>query len=325
VKGRSPRTRTPTYELHGLRIRSEIALSAPVCRNARPDVAVRWGNSLPVPSEPAPGDLIAALSLGEGRGYSYSQTGSEYTLRYHRTCEFRIDDSLRSIRVHLAPSVDPALASLLLAGQVSAFLLTLKGECVLHASAVKVGTSALAFVGASGMGKSTLAALLCAKGAQLITDDLLRVAPNGDGLRCFPGTSELRLRPGAAFLARRFPKARVGSTVDGRIAVRFAKRHRRSVLLSAVVIPRPSKTCRTIELERLATQRAFLSLTRYTAIASLTAHEPLRRRFLAFARIATATPVYEARIPWAPPMSQGIATDLLRGVGISRTRARAHK
>src|SRR5260370_6216185 len=53
--------------------------------------------------------------------------------------------------------------------------LTLRGEEPLHATVLDLDGTALALLGPSGAGKSTLAAYLIGQGAQLITDDMLRL------------------------------------------------------------------------------------------------------------------------------------------------------
>jgi hypothetical protein len=53
--------------------------------------------------------------------------------------------------------------------------LTLRGEEPLHATVLALDGTALALLGPSGAGKSTLAAYLIGQGAQLITDDMLRL------------------------------------------------------------------------------------------------------------------------------------------------------
>jgi hypothetical protein len=55
----------------------------------------------------------------------------------------------------------------------------LQGMEVLHASAVCVDGRALAFIGPSGAGKTTLATRLLARGARLVTDDVLAVTTEG--------------------------------------------------------------------------------------------------------------------------------------------------
>ena len=84
------------------------------------------------------------------------------------------------------------------AGNVLATVLELRGECILHASCVHVGGSTVAVVGDSGMGKSTVAALFCAEGAQLVSDDALRIDCADGNPICYRGTGQIRLRPAAA-------------------------------------------------------------------------------------------------------------------------------
>ena len=55
----------------------------------------------------------------------------------------------------------------------------LQGMEVLHASAVSLDGRAVAFLGRSGAGKTTLATRLLARGARLLTDDVLAVTTDG--------------------------------------------------------------------------------------------------------------------------------------------------
>jgi hypothetical protein len=268
--------------------------------------------------------LLAERSLGEGRGYTYVRTTRGYVLRFHGICDFRIDSALRRVSAHLAPGAPAAYVPLLLAGQVVALLLTLAGECVLHASAVRIGDSAVAFVGASGMGKSTLAGVLCARGARLVTDDVLRVVCDERGVRCAPGTGELRLRPGSAFVARSFPAAAVHATADERTAIRLRHRPVPARLL-ALIVPRLSRTSSELRMTRLSPSQAFLALNGYAALPGLQGHELVRRRFEQLANVAKAVPAYEAEVPWMPPLAPAVADELLGAVGLGEPSRRSRR
>lgn len=69
---------------------------------------------------------------------------------------------------------DVLLRSLIL-GQGMGILLHQMGYLVLHGSAVNMGNNAIAFIGSSGEGKSTIVAALSTKGYPVITDDILVV------------------------------------------------------------------------------------------------------------------------------------------------------
>ena len=75
---------------------------------------------------------------------------------------------------------------------------TVRGLEPFHASAVVFDGSALAIAGAGGLGKTSLAAHLVGAGAELLTDDVLVVEPDEDGLRAHPGAGWLRLRSAEA-------------------------------------------------------------------------------------------------------------------------------
>ena len=104
----------------------------------------------------------------------------------------------------------PGMEPIMIRGSLAALQLYLRGHLVLHASAVQLVDHAVAFIGHSGMGKSTLATLMCADGSgTVITDDVLRVDKNSDrspGSKT--GQPEVRLRSGAEGLGDRFDDSR---------------------------------------------------------------------------------------------------------------------
>ncbi len=305
----------PVYELYGLRVSSEVKLSAPFSQNFSPDLTLRWGENYAIPKGPPPGEVLLKISLGRGRGYTFSKTREGYTIRFDGTCEFRISPDRCSVRVHLAPGKDPAFIPLLFSGSVLALLLGACGESILHASAVQAGEFTLAFVGNSGMGKSTLAALFCANGARFVTDDVLRLDFEGDDVNCFAGTPELRLRPSGADLVSHFPEALCRVTVDQRKAICLGSDLKKS-RLNAIIIPRPSRTVETSSLKRLSTSQAFFSLSRYACVHGWRAKEPLCQQFNTFARLSKSFPIYEAEIPWGPPFDLKIPAEILAGAGL---------
>ena len=74
-----------------------------------------------------------------------------------------------------------------LIAQVLPFAAALNGLEVLHASAVAFGDRALALIGASGAGKTSLALAACRLGAELIADDVLALERREDRLLAHPG------------------------------------------------------------------------------------------------------------------------------------------
>lgn len=88
-----------------------------------------------------------------------------------------------------------------LIGQVLPFAALLNGLEVFHASAVVVNGQAVAFLGASMGGKTSIAVGLALRGAGFMTDDVLAVSPGGDGgVVAHPGIGLASLRHSAAGL-----------------------------------------------------------------------------------------------------------------------------
>lgn len=83
----------------------------------------------------------------------------------------------------------------LVSGIALGLLLHLRGFITLHASAVAIQGRAIAFIGQTGMGKSTTAAALHARGHPIITDDLLVLNTMEDSVRAYPGFPHLKLTP----------------------------------------------------------------------------------------------------------------------------------
>jgi hypothetical protein len=71
--------------------------------------------------------------------------------------------------------------------QVLPLAAKLRGLGIFHASAVALDGRALAFFGASGTGKSSVAAHLVARGARFLADDVVAVEPTAGGVRAYPG------------------------------------------------------------------------------------------------------------------------------------------
>jgi hypothetical protein len=99
------------------------------------------------------------------------------------------------------PGVDESLLRTIILGPILAVLLRQRGLAVLHASSVATNTYAVAFIGQSGWGKSTLAEALYGRGYSVVTDDVMAVHLDGDYPQVFPGYPSIKLFPDtAAFL-----------------------------------------------------------------------------------------------------------------------------
>jgi hypothetical protein len=302
------------YNQCGVRLRSEIELALPRADGAEWDVDVVSGPEIHDSAQPPSGDVIASYENGEGENwYTATRTESEYRMRFRECGEFEISGDLTRVVVREDPSGSSELLPILLAGTVSALLLNLRGHLVLHASAVEIDGAALAFVGQSGRGKSTMAALMCVDGAELVTDDVLSVDP-GPPVTCIGGAPELRLREKAASIARADPAAVIRTTADERhaFAPRAATVERRP--LKAIVIPSPSRDAAQVETELIEPGKALFALLAFPRVHGWRDKQVLAREFAMLSQLVNEVPVVEATIPWGPPFDPDVARSLRKAL-----------
>lgn len=99
-------------------------------------------------------------------------------------------------RVLCAPPDDePWSWQRFLVGRILPWAAVLRGREAFHASAVAVHGQAVAFVGTTGAGKTSLAVQLVARGADFLTDDVLVLSRDGDGLHAHGGAAIAGVRP----------------------------------------------------------------------------------------------------------------------------------
>ncbi len=307
---------TECYLAYGLLIASDVELPLPEGGGGEPDLVLRRGADRPVPVERPGGDRLAEVCRADGSVfYTLGRDGERTVLRYPGVCEFTGDRRLADVSVHLAPGADEGLLSVLISGTLLAVHLMLRHELVLHASAVRVDGRAVAFVGSSGMGKSTLAAALCELGCGLVSDDLLRVdRADGTTMLAHPGGTENRLRPSARDLADTAPAGAVRETADGRLALRPRAGTDAPLPLAACVVPRPSREVTEVTARRLGPAEALLRLSRYPRVLGWTDADSLGAAFQSLADLVERVPVFEATIPWGPPFADGVLSGLLAAV-----------
>ena len=106
----------------------------------------------------------------------------------------------RQISIDADSRADHRLIRLFLLGPVLALLLHQRKFLAIHASAVSLGGEAVAFVGEKGMGKSTMAAALHARGHALVADDLVAIDTTAARPLAYPGFPQLKLFPESAAL-----------------------------------------------------------------------------------------------------------------------------
>ena len=129
--------------------------------------------------------------------YSYSITKTKAHLYFPQIGTFQMENG-SEMNIFPLPNVEERLIRLPLLGAALAVLLYQRGKFVLHASAVAIDEEAVVFVGNKGYGKSTMAAMLCSRGHQLLADDTVVVDLDvAERHIVLPGFPQFKLYPDA--------------------------------------------------------------------------------------------------------------------------------
>jgi hypothetical protein len=268
-----------------------------------------------------PADLISRRWSEERQeGYLSARTEDGYRLRLDDVCEFDLNAGLDEVVWRVAPGTDPGLVAVVAVGGLMTLKFMLQGELVLHASAVNVGGRGLAFVGRSGMGKSTMATLMCRAGASMVTDDVGRVIFDGDGVRLAAGGRESRLRKPAESLADLIADTESRLTGDGRLALTLPGSTLDSIPLDAVVIPLPTREGTEVTLRALSPAQAVVVVNMFPRLTGLVDEDVRSRQFHQIADLAERVPVFSAAIPWGPPFDPAIPAQLYQEMGWDHVR-----
>ena len=174
-----------SYLAYGLGIHSMLPLPELLVSKAACEIVIQYGCINRISPEPdSEGRRIQATAdevhfYWPGEGSILVRRGSEIILEPTR-------------------GVEQSLLRLSIEGPVLGVLLHQRGRLVLHASAVAINERAIAFLGASGWGKSTMAGALHTIGHCLVSDDVLAIQVSENRPLVFPSFPQLKLWPDAA-------------------------------------------------------------------------------------------------------------------------------
>jgi hypothetical protein len=230
------------------------------------------------------------------------RNGSDY-LRWEGLFEFVIARDGRSIAARmLGGSIQDIYHSHVLQ-HVLFFTLLKLGIEPLHATSVVIDGSAVAFIGDSGYGKSTLGAAFCLRGHRILTDDLLIVKEESHGFYGYPGRSRIRLLPEtASVLFEDRLQVMSPDPYSRKLAIPLDEPQTaaEALPLQAIYVVRPSRPpspVKRVTIRALRQRRAFLCMI--ANVCNPIAREPerLARLFHVATRLCARLPVKSLSFP----------------------------
>jgi hypothetical protein len=243
-------------------------------------------------------------------------------LRWPELFEFLVSPDGRSITYNPLSQASPAAFETYLLGQVLSYSLLKLGYEVLHATTVIVDGEALAILGRSGHGKSSLAAAFLQAGYRILSDDLLVLLETPEAFLVPPGLPRIKLFPETAKRFLPFPiNGEAMNPLTEKSVIPVPKMHswqtpallRALYKLSYLSPPRSPARVRISRLPEKATFRELLASTFNTRMV-----EPrrLKRQFEISARLLTRVPVRRISCPrgldYLPQLRDAILADFRR-------------
>ena len=196
------------YTLYGLNIVSsrEISILSP-SKFDLPDVSVSWtpeafipdkGNEVWEQVNTELLDLFDEITLWETTEENDRITRVDLVSQKGGIISFSFDPKNGDLRIFHEPDEIQSDLESYFVGPILSFVLRLRGQVCLHASAVEIEGKAVVFVGHSTAGKSTTAAAMANHGARILADDIVAISSSESEFRVHPGYTRVRLRPTAA-------------------------------------------------------------------------------------------------------------------------------
>ncbi len=309
---------THDYIMYGLRLRSHLKLTleeAPAGEVADLELA---------PGEPDWFEhTVAAVALDSDWINIHELPGGWSYVRYEGLFDFLISAAGDRIFYRLLAEVPLESFQTYALGRIFSFALVKQGYEPLHAATVVVEGQAVAFMGASTFGKSSLAACFVTSGYPLLTDDVLRVEESHGHYVAFPGPPRLKLLPRVARLY--LGDVAAGTPINTRnlnapkrvYSLRAAQVCGKPVPLAAIYVvtgPRNVFRRQRIHIKSLPPVESLVKILTFTHNHELTGPARLARQFDAARQLIAKVPVRSLSYPRVlsslPEVKAAILADL---------------
>ena len=229
--------------------------------------------------------------------------GGHVEIEWKGWLRFRIDPDGKSVYYQVQEQTYPTAFEAYVANFAVSSCLLLQGEEFLHSTVVYWRGAGIGFLGDSGAGKSTLTAHLLTLGAELVTDDMLRLTEKKGKFYAEPGQPRLKLFEEAAtfHLPASVNRGRWNPLSEKYLfdlgGSSEVRPHRPLEALILLAPPQDGEEEQEIRLRALAGLELFQTLTASTMNYRLQTPDRLARQFAFASRLANRLPVYALHYP----------------------------
>lgn len=271
------------YKAYGLSIESSLSLPVLIASSAGTDVVI---HSTHISKKPLPPLTLQA---------TWNASPREVSVTYPHVGTFLVRDGCE-IQVELEPSASEDDAHPLIVGPLLGILLHQRGLITLHGSCVGIDGSAISFMAPSTGGKSTIASVFCARGYDLLADDITALDAISADAWVRSAYPQLKLWPDAVEYLGQQPASlpRVHPSEDKRLYDTSNQFARTNCALKQIYVLAEGDDCR---LDRLTPREAMMELLGNSYCADLPGYVSAPAYFQKCAALAKIMPVYRLTRP----------------------------
>lgn len=275
------------YQICGFVVESDIPLPGVVPNiNMNHDVFVRQAPSSETFQTPSKWFMQWHIPGGE-LWLSFAKIDGGFLLRFNELSDFFVSGDGKNIVYVSGTEIPSNTIRHLLLDQVIPLAINLRGGEALHASAVLAQEGAIAFAGATGVGKSTVAGSFLSVNHPILSDDCLALTEKNQEIYALPAYPGLRLWEDAS--AWLFGEGIMHKTVahytnkyqiDFEIKTEtFYTEPQPLKRVYNIVEPSESKRKTDIVIETLSPRDSFMALVRCAFRLDITDRTMLKRQF----------------------------------------------
>jgi hypothetical protein len=280
------------YQLYGFRIQSNTELAGLIaCEDQRAaDITIRQRPAVATsyPQQPESSRFFRTQVEGDG----------SIQMHAREVCRARIAPREGLIEWQPGSHRHPEAAQAYILGVGLSYCLLARGIEPTHGTALSVNGEAIALLGDSGYGKSTLAAGFVAAGYPMITDDMLILERSEERWYVQPGIARIKLFPQVRDALLPGLTGVPMNPFTTKEALYLEPRAVKPIPLKAIyLLPRIAAVAKQVRFRALSPRAAFFALIRNTFNDAVADSARLRRQFDFASKASTSIPVRAVRYP----------------------------